>query len=140
MVEIIAGEHGKGKSKYLLDKANNSIAAASGNIIFIDKSGKHMYELTNKIRLVNVSDYPITGKDEAMGFLCGIIAADHDIQEIYIDSFLDVAFATDESLITDSISKLDVISEKFGVRFVVSIAMDEDKLPECAKAKLIVSL
>ncbi len=139
MVEIIAGENGKGKSKYLLDKANNSVAAASGNIIFADKSGKHMYELTNKIRLVNTSDYPIESCDEFMGFLCGIISADHDIQEIYIDSFLDVACVDKEDL-NKAISKLDVISEKYNIRFVISIALSEKDLPESAKAKLIVLL
>ena len=139
MVEVIAGENGKGKSKYLLDKANHSMAAASGNIIFIDKSGKHIYELEKRIRLVNISDYPVSNCDEFTGFLCGIIATDHDIQEVYIDSFLDVSGAKDEDL-TSVMAKLDIISEKYNIRIVFSIALDESKLPECIKAKLIVSL
>ena len=47
MVEIIAGEKGKGKTKYLLDKVNDSVKSASGNIVYLDKSQKHMYELNN---------------------------------------------------------------------------------------------
>lgn len=59
MIEIIAGEKGKGKTKELLAKVNHSVATASGNIVYLDKSQKHMYELNNKVRLINVMDYPI---------------------------------------------------------------------------------
>ena len=52
MIEIIAGEKGKGKTKELLAKVNHSVAAASGNIVYLDKSQKHMYELNNKVRLM----------------------------------------------------------------------------------------
>ena len=69
MVEIIAGEKGKGKTKYLLDKVNDSVKAASGNIVYLDKSQKHMYELNNKVRLINVTDFPITNCDEFLGFI-----------------------------------------------------------------------
>ena len=69
MIEIIAGEKGKGKTKELLAKVNHSVAAASGNIVYLDKSQKHMYELNNKVRLINVMDYPIDNCDEFLGFL-----------------------------------------------------------------------
>lgn len=64
MIEIIAGEKGKGKTKELLAKVNHSVAAASGNIVYLDKSQKHMYELNNKVRLINVMDYPIDSGSE----------------------------------------------------------------------------
>ena len=35
---------------------------------------------------------------------------------------------------------LDIISEKYNVRFILSISKDEHNLPECAKAKVIISL
>ena len=60
MVEIICGEKGKGKTKYLLDKANTAIKDAQGNVVYLDKSQKHMYELNNKIRLITVTDFPIS--------------------------------------------------------------------------------
>lgn len=56
MIEIISGEKGKGKTKELLNKVNTSITSATGNIVYLDKSQKHMYELNNKIRLINVSN------------------------------------------------------------------------------------
>ena len=112
MIEIICGEKGKGKTKELLGKVNSSVTAASGNVVYLDKSQKHMYELNNKVRLINVMDYPITNCDEFIGFICGIVSQDNDLEEMYLDSFLTIASVDSESEITTAIEKLDVIDRK----------------------------
>ena len=150
MIEIIAGEKGKGKTKELLAKVNHSVTAASGNIVYLDKSQKHMYELNNKVRLINVMDYPIDNCDEFLGFLCGIVSQDHDLEEMYLDSFLPMeirsplsvlyAFTETDDEIQHAIEKLDIISEKYNVKFILSVSRDESRLPECAKAKIVISL
>ena len=55
MVQLIVGKKGKGKTKQLLDKVNTEVKEVSGNIVYLDKSAKHMYELNNKVRLIDVS-------------------------------------------------------------------------------------
>ena len=140
MIEIIEKKKGKGKTKELLAKVNHSVAAASGNIVYLDKSQKHMYELNNKVRLINVMDYPIDNCDEFLGFLCGIVSQDHDLEEMYLDSFLTIAFTETDDEIQHAIEKLDIISEKYNVKFILSVSRDESKLPECAKAKIVISL
>ena len=139
MIEIICGEKGKGKTKELLAKVNNTVTTASGNVVYLDKSQKHMYELNNKVRLINVMDYPVSNCDEFLGFICGIVSQDHDLQEMYLDSFLTIASIADGQ-INHAIEKLDIISEKYNVKFVLSVSKNEADLPECAKAKIIVSL
>ena len=139
MIQIIAGEKGKGKTKYLLEKVNESVKSATGNIVYLDKSQKHMYELSNKVRLINVSDYLISNCDEFLGFLCGILSQDHDLEEMYLDSFLTIAVMKDEE-ITRVITKLEEISDKFHINFVLSISRNESDLPECTKGKFVVSL
>ena len=139
MIEIISGEKGKGKTKELLGRVNAAVASASGNIVYLDKSQKHMYELSNKVRLINVSDYLISNCDEFLGFLCGILSQDHDLEEMYLDSFLTIAVMKDEE-ITRVITKLEEISNKFHVNFVLSISRNENDLPECTKGKFVVSL
>lgn len=139
MIEIIAGEKGKGKTKVLLDKVNEAVKTVGGNIVYLDKSQKHMYELDNKVRLVNVADFPISNCDEFLGFICGIVSSDHDLHEMYLDSFLTISGMKDEEF-THAIEKLDVISEKYKVKFILSISMDVSKLPECAKAKVVAAL
>ena len=128
MVEIIAGKKGKGKTKYLLDKVNTSVESASGNIVYLDKSQKHMHELSNKVRLINVGDYPISNCDEFLGFICGIVSQDYDLQEMYLDSFLTTACIKDN--LDYAVEKLDALSEKFGVSFVISASVDKENMPE----------
>lgn len=139
MVQLIIGEKGKGKTKHLLDKANTEVQNVSGNIVYFDKSTKHMYELNNKIRLIDVSDYMITSSDEFVGFICGVISQDHDLQQMYFDSFLKIACKEDGD-VEAIINKLEKIGEKFGVNFVLSISLDEAKLADSLKDKVIVSL
>ncbi len=140
MIEIISGEKGKGKTKELLDRVNASVSSASGNIVYLDKSQKHMYELQNRIRLINVRDYPLDDCDEFLGFICGIVSQDNDLEEMYLDSFLTIAaIETDEEL-CHAIEKLDIISEKYNVKFILSVSRNEAELPDCAKAKIVISL
>ena len=139
MIEIIAGEKGKGKTKELLAKVNHSVATASGNIVYLDKSQKHMYELNNKVRLIDVSRYMIENADEFLGFVCGIISQDHDLEQMYFDSFLKIAVLEGKD-ISAVIEKLDKMSDFFQVDFILSVSMDESELPEAVKDKIIVSL
>ena len=139
MVQLIVGKKGKGKTKHLLDKVNNEVKNLSGNIVYLDKSTKHMYELNNKIRLIDVTEYLVTNSDEFVGFICGIISQDHDLQQMYFDSFLKIA-CLEEADISSVIEKLDKISDGYGIDFVLSVSLDEGELPEIAKSKIVVSL
>ncbi len=139
MVQLIVGNKGKGKTKQLLDKVNTEIKDISGNIVYLDKSTKHMYELNNKVRLIDVSQYDITDSSAFVGFVCGIISQDHDLQQMYFDSFLKIAALEDQD-ITATIQKLEEVSKKFNVDFVLSVSMDESDLPAAVKDKILVAL
>ena len=124
MVELIVGKKGKGKTKVLLDRVNGAVKEANGSIVYLDKSTKHMYELNNKVRLIDVSSYPLKNADEFVGFICGIISQDHDLEQIYLDSFLKVSKLEDAD-VTDTLDQLDKIGEKYGISIVVSISLDK---------------
>ena len=139
MVQIISGKKGKGKTKYLLDSVNGAVASAQGSVVYLDKTAKHMYELSNKVRLINVSDYGINSYDAFIGFVSGIISQDHDLEQMYFDSFLKIAVLEGKD-ISAVIEKLDKMSDFFQVDFILSVSMDESELPEAVKDKIIVSL
>lgn len=139
MVQLIVGNKGKGKTKHLLEKVNLQVKETKGNIVYLDKSTKHMYELNNKVRLIDVSQYMITNHDEFVGFICGIASQDHDLEQMFLDSFLKIACLENED-ITPVIEKLEKISQNYGIDFVLSVSMDESELPEALKSKIIVSL
>ena len=138
MVQLIIGNKGDGKTKHLLDRVNNQIKTASGNIVYLDKSTKHMHELNNKVRLINVTDYPLKNSDEFIGFLCGIISQDYDLEQVYLDSFLKIAHLEHGDL-TDALTQLNQISEQFKVDFCISISVEEKELPDFAKEQVLIS-
>ncbi len=139
MVQLIVGDKGKGKTKELLDKANNHIKTVEGNIVYLDKSTKHMYELNNKIRLINVTDYMIGDADEFVGFLSGIISQDHDLQAVYIDGFLKIAGLEGQD-ITSTVQKIKQLGEKFHVDFTISVSLDGEDIPESLKSDIAVAV
>lgn len=139
MIQIIAGEKGKGKTKILIEKANSAVRDAKGSIVYLDKSNKHMYELNNKIRLINVKDYCIENYSEFIGFICGLLSQDHDLEAIFVDSFLKIAY-TEGPNISLILEKLENISNKFNIDFIISISLNESDLPEAVKNKIVVSL
>ncbi len=139
MVQIIAGKKGKGKTKHLLDMANAAIKGANGTVVYLDKSAQHMYELNNRIRLINVNEFPLVSSEGFLGFICGIISQDHDLETMYLDSFLKLA-ALEGADISDTYKTLKEISDKYHVTFVLSVSMDAEELPECAKGDVIISL
>ena len=132
MIQLIVGEEGKGKTKHLLDKVNNEIKEATGNIVFLDRSSKHMFELNNKVRLINVSEYDFADVSEFIGFIYGITSQDHDMQQMYIDGIMKLAKLDKDSLEV-VVKRLDKISEKFGFDIIISASIDESKLSDDLK-------
>ena len=139
MVQIIVGVKVKGKTKRLLEMANEAVKNAKGTVVYLDKSAKHMYELSNKIRLINVNDYEIMSSDGFTGFVSGIISQDHDLETMFLDSFLKLA-NLEGGDITPVIDTLEKIGEKYNVNFVLSVSMDAADLPENAKKDVVVAL
>ena len=120
MVELIVGKKGKGKTKVLLDKVNGAVKDANGSIVYLDKSTKHMYELNNKVRLIDVSGFPVKNADEFVGFICGILSQDHDLEQVYLDSFLTTAKLEGKDA-TETLDQVSAICETFKVSFIISM-------------------
>ena len=110
MVQLIVGKKGKGKTKQLLDKVNSEVKEISGSVVYLDKSTKHMFELNNKVRLIDVREFMVENCSEFMGFLCGIISQDRDLEKMYLDSFLTISGLGDDSDILPAVEKLDIFS------------------------------
>ena len=140
MIQIIAGEKGKGKTKILLDKANAEVLTTTGTLAFIDKNNRHMYELNNKIRLIDVSRFPLRDSSEFIGFICGILSQDHDLEVMFLDSYLALARIDDDEAFAKTVSELENISKQYGVRFVLSISKDKEEIPEQLQGNIQLAL
>ena len=128
MVKLLVGHKGSGKTKQMIDLANESIQNSKGSIIFINKNHRLMYDLKYRIRVICMEDFEhITNCDEYIGFLYGIISSDHDIETIFIDSILKHADFKISDL-PEFIARLKDISKNYGMDFVVSVSAEKEEM------------
>lgn len=128
MVKLIVGHKGSGKTKQMIELANDTVDNSKGSVIFINKNSRLMYDLKYSIRVVCMEDFEhITNSDEYIGFIYGIISSDHDIETIFIDSILKHA---DFSLgdLPEFLTRLKNISKNYGMNFVVSLSADKEEM------------
>lgn len=130
MVRLVVGTKGTGKTKKMIEMANHRAEESKGNIVFINKDHRLMYDLNHNIRVITMDDYEgITNSDEYIGFLYGIISSDHDIELIFIDSLLKHADINAED-VPRFLDRLRSLSEKYEKEFIVSISMEKGALEE----------
>ena len=128
MIQIICGEKGTGKTKEMLQRANDLASSANGTIVYLDKSGQHIYELNNQIRLINVTEYPVC--------VSGLLSGNHDIECVFIDSLIKIANLSSDNIKT-AIETLENLSAD--VQFICSVSLNESALDSNLKEKILVS-
>lgn len=134
MVSLIAGKKGSGKSKDIVTKANQALETTKGSLIFIDDDNRAMYDLHHDIRFINLSEFPIKNTCEFLGFICGLVSNNYDIEAIYIDGIMNSVKSSDDELV-EWFKRIEDISIAFDIRFVVTLN-HEMPLPETLKRYL----
>ena len=140
MIELVVGEKGKGKTKMLMAKANNDIKVTGGNIVYLDKNNKHMYELSNRVRLINVPEYNIHSADMFIGFIYGIASQDYDLDRVFLDNFMSIACVENVEDMEKLIKELSNVSDKFEIDFVIGISKNKEELSEYLQKLVTVAL
>lgn len=140
MIELIAGEKGKGKTKMLMAKANNDIKVTGGNIVYLDINNKHMYELSNRVRLINVPEYNIHSADMFIGFIYGIASQDHDLDRMFLDNFMSISCIESVEEAEKLTRELTLISDKFEIDFVIGISKKQEDLSPYLQELVIIAL
>lgn len=131
MVSLIAGKKGSGKTKDIVNKANDALNSSKGSMIFIDDDNRAMYDLHHDIRFINLSEFPITSACEFLGFICGLISNNYDIEKIYIDGIMNTVKASSDEL-SDWFAKIEDISTAFSIDFLITLNY-ETEIPENLK-------
>lgn len=134
MIQVILGDKGSGKTKRLIDLANEALKSEHGNIIFIDDDKRYMYDLRHEIRFVDASEYPAAYKctaHEFLAFVCGMLSADFDLSLIAVDAFKKlVRTPLDDVEMEKFFENLQNVSDAHRCNFVLSISVPEDDVPE----------
>ena len=133
MIQIIFGEKGSGKTKRILELANQAADQAKGSVVFIDEDDRYMYDLNLSVRFINATEYALSGPKMFYGFLCGIAASDHDLEYIVIDSFMHLVHHDLPSL-QEMFERLEAFSDAHNIRLILSLSCAPEQLPAYLKA------
>ncbi|MFI3171445.1 MAG: hypothetical protein R3Y58_03600 [Eubacteriales bacterium] len=137
MVNLLIGPKGSGKTKQMFDLANTSAKEINGNVVFIKNSHNETSSLSHSIRVVVMKDYKaIANADEYIGFLYGMISANHDIEVIYIDGLLKLDKIAPADLV-GFINRVKLLSERENIDFFVSCSVPKEALCNIVDCNII---
>jgi hypothetical protein len=136
MVKVFYGKKGMGKTKVLIDEANNLAKKSEGDVVFIDYSSQLIYDLAQKVRFINVNDFPVSGAETFIGFLCGIISGNYDIEGVFIDG-LTYIVKQDPDTLESFFNGIKNIAAKYNIRFFITITGDPKNIPEFMKEFIV---
>ena len=136
MIQVIHGKKGSGKTKRILDLANEAIKEHKGDVIFIDDDNRYMFDLRHEVRFVNAGEYGSDSPEMFFGFLCGMLAQNFDISVIFVDAFLKLVKADVEKT-QNFFSRLEKLSLAHNVDFILSVSCDDAVAPEFIKKYFI---
>ena len=136
MIKAIMGLKGSGKTKALADMANQAVAQSRGNVVYIEKGKTLMFDINHKARLVAIDDYGILDYEGLYGFLAGLVAGNHDITDVFIDSVTKIC-TYDISDIEAFLIKADALSKLDDTNITVTISGDAAEATEGIRKYLI---
>jgi thymidine kinase len=136
MIEFVYGAKGSGKTKKMIDMANDALETCNGDINFINDRDKYRVKVDTKIRFINLEEFEVLGTDQLFGFISGLIAENYDVKLILLDNLLRIIDAQTPDDVCNVIERINKLQEKHDIKFVLSLSIDESELPACVK-KLI---
>ncbi|HCT64393.1 MAG TPA: hypothetical protein DIC60_03835 [Lachnospiraceae bacterium] len=136
MIQIIAGEKGEGKTKKLIEMANESGKTANGHVVFIDDDNRHMYDLHYNIRFVK-TNYKMEDQKIFFGFICGIMSQDSDIEHIYIDGLNNIVKGMSTEEFGGFIKEVEILSVNENVDFTMIVSANAETLPANVRKYII---
>ena len=136
MIQIIAGEKGVGKTKRLIEMANEAGKTSNGHVVFIDDDNRHMYDLHYNIRFVKIN-FELEDQKIFFGFICGIMSQDSDIEHIFIDGLHNIVKGLSVESLQEFVKEIETFSVSENVDFTMIISADPAKLPDGVKKYVI---
>lgn len=129
MVKLILGQSGSGKTRFLIENANEEKARGNGNIVFIDTDDSHIFSLDYAVRLINAKKFGVDSVETFYGFLAGIVSRDYDIEKIYVDGIYEIIDFSDEDLV-ELVDRLNKLTRENEIEILMGFETPENELPE----------
>jgi thymidine kinase len=132
MIHVFCGRKGSGKTKALIQLANEKVDGTKGNIVYIDNDTKATLELNRKMRLVSTDEFNLKSNNDFYGFLCGMLSRDYDIDTIFVDGVFNIVEDKLEHT-AQLFSKMESLAKKYNVEFYVNVGCECINPPEFLK-------
>lgn len=129
MIKYILGAKGVGKTRWLIENANEDIHGGNGNIAFVEVDDDHIFSLDYNVRLINATKYNINNLETFYGFICGLMAMDYDLEKIYIDGIYKVLDLSVEDLKTLK-EMLDKVHDETNREVYINVNYLLEDMPE----------
>ena len=129
MIQVVHGKKGSGKTKRIIDMANNAVKEQNGIVVFIDDDNRYMFDVQQPVRFVNAGEYGMSSPEMFYGFLCGMVSQNFDISYVVIDAFLKLV-NVQPSETEWFFQRLTELAEKNDVTFVLSVSCDDSDAPD----------
>ena len=135
MVKLIIGVKGTGKTKSLINMVNTAVETTNGNVICIEKGEKLTYDVKHQARLIDTNQYIIDDAQSLAGFVAGILASNHDVTDLFVDSALKIC-NNDIVAFDKFLERVDVLATKYGVNVVMTSSIPVEEASEIVKKYL----
>ena len=129
MIRVICGPKGYGKTKIIIDEANEAVKKADGHVVFITDTKRYMYDLVHDIRFIDTNDYSVTGEDAIRGFIKGIVACNSDTQYIFIDGIARMV-GKPLSEMAAFFYMIEKLADQYNLNVVFTASCERTELPE----------
>ena len=136
MLKLIIGVKGTGKTKTLINMVNTAVENSHGDVVCIEKGVKLRYDVKYKARLINTEEYFIDDAQSLYGFLAGILASNHDVTDLFVDSALKICNnnTAEFDVFVEEVNKL--ADKVGGVNIVMTSSIPTDDATETVKKYL----
>lgn len=132
MLKLIIGVKGTGKTKTLINLVNGALEVTKGDVVCIEKGVKLRYDIKPTARLIDTEEYMISDAQALYGFVAGILASNHDVTDLFIDSTLKIC-KEDRAAFEVLVVALDKLAEKNSVNLIMTVSMPEDEASETVR-------
>lgn len=134
MIKLLIGKKGTGKTKALIEQVNAASSVAKGNVVFIsNNTSSAIFDISKKVRMTDTTDFDIANYSEFEGFICGIISGNYDITNIFVDGLFKIVDGDNLDGLENFLTRLEKISVKFDISFVLTLSIDADSAPDYVK-------
>ena len=135
MLKLIIGVKGTGKTKALIGLVNEAVEKSQGSVICIEKGDKLRYDVKYQARLINTKEYFVDDAQALFGFVAGILASNHDVTDLFIDSALKIC-QNDMDAFDKFLDEMNILIEKLGINVVMTSSLATENASDTLKKYL----